>query len=227
MRDLIPRKMSVAVDDNPAYATDTLTSDTTAITDGKVVVLGAITYRFKDTPAQANDIQNNVDPDVALANLVAAINGTGTEGVEYFAGTEASPVASAAAVAAHATVVTALTAGFAGNSIVATTDEAHLAWGGSGTLAGGGSTIGTSDPIGKGGGRTNRFVTVCPQQAGTPTYTLAIMSSDGVALYTSGNLNENATTITALEYVLDPTDYLKITMSTKISEALPVVVYIR
>lgn len=223
---LEPTSLSIAIDDNATVATSTLTSaDTGAFTDGKVVVLGAITYRFKTVPAQINDIFIGVSADVTLGSLVKAINLTGEEGVDYFAGTEIHPTCSAAAVASHATVVTSKVAAYASNAIATTTDEAKLSWTGS-TLAGGGSTIGTYTFDGE-GGIARRFTTVCPQLAGTPTYTLTILDADSNILYVSGNLTENATTQTTLEILLAGTDTIKITTSAKVEETLPVTVIIR
>lgn len=52
--------------------------------------IGDQTYVFATTPDAANEIDIGADQDGSCANLVAAINGTGTPGTEYFAGT--SPV---------------------------------------------------------------------------------------------------------------------------------------
>lgn len=223
---LEPTSLSIAIDDNAVAATSTLTSaDTGAFTDGKVVVLDEITYRFKTVPDQAYDIFIGVSADVTLGSLVKAINLTGEVGTDYFAGTLIHPTCSAAVVASHATVVTAKTAGYAGNSIATTTDEAKLSWT-STVMAGGGSTIGTYTFAGE-GGIARRFTTVCPQLAGTPTYTLSILDADSNVLYVSGNLTENATTQTTLEILLAGTDTIKITASAKVEETLPVKVIIR
>lgn len=112
----------------PAKATTTLTSDNTQATDGSLVVLGSKTYRLKTTPAQAYDVKIQTDADTTLGNLVKAINGTGTPGSEYFAGTETHPDVIAAAVSAHATVITAKRAGAAGNAIATTETDGHLAF---------------------------------------------------------------------------------------------------
>lgn len=118
-------------------ASGTLTSDNTELTDGDTVTIGSTVYRFKDTMAQAYDVKRNgTTADTTLGNLVKAINASGTPGTEYFAGTNAHPTVSAAAVASHHTVVTATTAGAAGNTIATTETSSHLSWGAT-TLASG------------------------------------------------------------------------------------------
>lgn len=107
------------------FATNVLTSDTTNVADAATVVIGDITYRFKSTMAQAYDVKIGADADTSLANLVAAINGTGTAGTEYYAGTEVHPDVRASAVSAHASTITAVLPGFGANSLV-TTGATHL-----------------------------------------------------------------------------------------------------
>jgi hypothetical protein len=120
-------------------ATATLTSNETEVVDGDTVTVNDITYRFKDTMAQANDVQRNgTTPDTTLANLVAAINLSGTEGVEYFAGTSAATGVVAAAVSSHATVITADDIGFAGNSFPKAENSIHLDMDGEGAYFTGG-----------------------------------------------------------------------------------------
>lgn len=119
-------------------ASGVLTSNETNVADNDTVKIGAITYRFKNTMAQAYDVKRDASSaDTSLANLVKAINGTGTAGTEYFAGTEAHPLVTAGAVTAHATTVTAQNIGYAANSIATTTPVgATLSWGAV-TLTGG------------------------------------------------------------------------------------------
>lgn len=118
------------------FASGVLTSDQTNIADAATVVIGSITYRFKNTMAQAYDVKRDASSaDTSLANLVKAINGTGTEGTEYFAGTEAHPLVTAGAVTSHASTITANDIGYAGNSIVST-GATHLTFAAA-TLVGG------------------------------------------------------------------------------------------
>jgi hypothetical protein len=108
-------------------ASATLTSDETEVVDGDTVTVNDITYRFKDTMAQANDVKRDgTTADTTLANLVAAINLSGTEGVEYYAGTSAATGVVAAAVSSHATVITADDVGFAGNLFPKAENSIHL-----------------------------------------------------------------------------------------------------
>lgn len=78
-----------------AVGTGTLTSTGTAPADGDTVTIGSVTYRFKTTPAQAYDVAIGASAAVALDNLKAAVNGTGTPGTEYYAGTQAHPLVTA------------------------------------------------------------------------------------------------------------------------------------
>ncbi len=88
------------------------------VIDGDTLTVGVTVYRFKDTPAQAYDVEIGADPEVnAKLNIVAAINASGTEGVEYFAGTLIHPDVTATAFAGDDAVLTAKVAGLAGNSI--------------------------------------------------------------------------------------------------------------
>lgn len=123
----------------PARASLVLTSDNTEVTDGDTVTIGTTVYRFKNTPAQAYDVKRDgTTADTTLGNLVKAINGTGTPGTEYFAGTIAHPDVTASAVTAHATTVTAKQPGTAGNAIATAETSSHLSWaGGAATLASG------------------------------------------------------------------------------------------
>lgn len=120
---------------NKLVATAVLTSDQTNIADAATVVIGGVTYRFKNTMAQAYDVKRGADADTSLANLVKAINGTGTAGTEYYAGTETHPDVTAGAVTSHASTITANEIGYAANSIV-TTGATHLTFGAA-TMTGG------------------------------------------------------------------------------------------
>lgn len=56
-------------------------------TANDTVLLGGVTYKFVASPSAANDVDLGADAETSLANLVKAINGTGTEGTEYAADT--------------------------------------------------------------------------------------------------------------------------------------------
>ena len=119
-------------------ASKVLTSNNTNVSDNDTVTIGAIVYRFKNTMAQANDVKIGADADTSLANLRAAINGTGTPGTEYFAGTSASPVATCGAVTAHAVTVTAKVKGAGGNAIAIAESAVTLSWAGAAVFLSGG-----------------------------------------------------------------------------------------
>lgn len=55
--------------------------------DGDAVLVRNVTYRFKNTMAQANDVQIGANIDATLLSLVKAVNQTGTVGTDYFTGT--------------------------------------------------------------------------------------------------------------------------------------------
>ena len=90
------------------------------VTDTDTFTLDSQVYRLMDTPAQAYDIEIGANEAATKVNIVAAINASGTEGVEYFAGTLIHPTVSAAAFSGDDSVFTAKSTGTAGNSIVTT-----------------------------------------------------------------------------------------------------------
>ena len=107
-----------------------LTSNNTEIADGNEVEIDGTTYRFKDTPAMIFDVKRHgTTADTTLANLRAAINGTGTPGTEYFTGTTPHPTVRCSAVVAHALTITAAEYGVAGDAITTTTTATNLSWG--------------------------------------------------------------------------------------------------
>jgi hypothetical protein len=124
-------------------ATAVLTSDETNVNDGDTVTVGAIVYRFKTTMSQAYDVDIAADADGSLANLVCAINATGTPGSEYYAGTLIHPTVSAGAVTTHATTLTAKTAGTGGNSLAKAETSDHLDFDGEGAVFTGGAAAET------------------------------------------------------------------------------------
>lgn len=118
-------------------ATGVLTSNQTNVSDNDTVKIGAITYRFKNTMAQAYDVKIGANAAATLANLVLAINGTGTAGTNYFAGTEAHTLVTSGDVSSHTITITAVNIGYAANSTATTTPVgATLSWGAT-TMVGG------------------------------------------------------------------------------------------
>ena len=127
-----------------------------------------------------------------------------------------------AAVASHAMIFTVTTAGL--STLATTTDETTLSWG-AGTVAAGGSTIGTAAIVET--GVIRNIVTKAPQLTGTPTYTVEIIDEDGDTIYISAAQNENATTRAAVEIQVSEGDQVRLTTSTKVEETLPFTVFLR
>ena len=89
--------------------------------DDDTMTIDSVTYRFKDVMGQAEDIQIEATVEDMQATIEACINGTGTEGVEYYASTTAPhTTVSIGAFASDEAVLQARTAGTAGNSIATT-----------------------------------------------------------------------------------------------------------
>lgn len=124
-------------DGGAAVAVGVLTSDATNVADADTVTIGTTVYRFKTTIAQAFDVLRDASTAAAsLQNLVKAINGTGTSGTTYFAGTTPHPNVSATASTATTISLEAKVPGIAGNAIATTETSAHLSFGAA-TLTGG------------------------------------------------------------------------------------------
>lgn len=124
----------------PAFATATLSfSDNPA--DGDTVTIGGVVYSFETGAIDAAfKVDVGGDQDASLANLVAAINLTGTAGTTYGMGTTENPVVRATADADNNNLIaTAKTPGSAGNSIVLAESSTALAWDGSATALSGGA----------------------------------------------------------------------------------------
>jgi hypothetical protein len=88
------------------------------VTDGDEFTIDTTVYTLKTTPAAAYDIAIGADEAATKVNIVAAINASGTAGVEYFAGTLIHPTVTATTFLVDDCVLTAKTAGVAGDSIV-------------------------------------------------------------------------------------------------------------
>ena len=116
-----------------------LTSNNTEVADGDTVTIDTVTYRFKNTPAQAYDVKRNgTTADTTLANLIKAINASGVgDGSDYFAGTLKHPtVFAGTTITAHHFPITSWAYGVAANSIATTHVGATLSFTGA-TLASG------------------------------------------------------------------------------------------
>lgn len=207
--------------------------DETQPDEGDTVTIGEKVYTFVEELTEvfggprsyiANEVLIGEDADETLQNLVDAINGATGEGVgpgeNYSAGTEANPEVSAAAVATHATIMTARVAGVAGNAIAKSEDDGHLDWDGSGETFTGGGGKKAKYTIVKGGGLARRFITTLPNFTGTPTTAISLYTKDGTLIKAlQATQAENSTQDTAYEVELAPGDYILATTTTTVSDA--------
>ena len=109
--------------------------------DGDTVTIGSTVYTWETGALDAPyKVDVGADAAASIVNLVHAINGTGTPGTHYATGTSAHPSVTAVDGAGDTVVVTAITAGSAGNSIATTESGANHSWGNA-TLTGGSDLI--------------------------------------------------------------------------------------
>jgi hypothetical protein len=125
-------------------ATGTLTGTGNFSADDSYT-LGGTTYIFKAAPSSANEVDLGGDLETSLANLAAAINGTGTAGTTYGTGTVANSQVTATSTATVLTLTaknTTTYSGAAGNAIamVEVTDAGTVGTLSGATLAGGTDT---------------------------------------------------------------------------------------
>lgn len=98
----------------------TLTMDTVPA-DGDTVTIDTKVYTFQTTLLVGDgNVAIGADLAASKVNLVAAINLTGTEGVEYGAGMTKHPTVSIATFVVNDAVLTAITPGAAGDTIATT-----------------------------------------------------------------------------------------------------------
>jgi hypothetical protein len=175
---------------------------------GTEVAIGTNQYVFVNllTNKLANQVKIAANFDGSMSNLIAAINRSTGAGTSYSTNTKANPLVAAGPLVTsgsltnHAFVLTAITNGAAGNSIVTATTSTNLSWNGHGTLFGG---INTTPAV------TNTTVTpvVVPYEAfinngllsdqGTILYAKNFLSSgvisNGVGNFTATNLTTTLT----------------------------------
>jgi hypothetical protein len=121
-------------------ASQTLTSDATAPSDGDTVTIGSTVYTFKTTlssgPAVAYEVLIGVSAAVALDNLKSAINATAGAGTTYGTGTVAHTLFEATT---NTNTTQLIEARLSGTLTTATTEAStHLSWGAA-TVTGGGT----------------------------------------------------------------------------------------
>ena len=97
-----------------------------AVTDGDTFTIDTTVYTLLNTTAAAYDVAIGINEAASKVNIVAAINASGTPGVEYHAGTLEHPTVSAAAFGGDDSVLTADTAGAAGDTIATTETFDHI-----------------------------------------------------------------------------------------------------
>lgn len=126
----------------PLVAATAILTQTTQPSDGETVTVGttdgstAAVYTWKNTLGTAFDVKIGTDLNTSLANIVKAINLSGTEGTDYGTGTTVNFDVTAAQLPVEQIEVTAITPGTGGNSIACSTTAADGSWSGA-TLAGG------------------------------------------------------------------------------------------
>ena len=158
------------------YATNTLTSDATAVTDGDTVTINTTVYTARTALSNAGGVAYEVligdttNGAAFLANLKKAINGTGVAGTDYGIGTVAHPTVIASTLTSTTLKVWARELGTTPNTYPTTEASTHLSW--ADTTLGGGT--GTSDP-----GVTTAGATAT---IGTTTYTFVIRLGESFGL---------------------------------------------
>lgn len=140
------------------YAEDGLASGTLTGTaaNNDTITVGSIVYKWTngsvDTGTPAGTLANpwlvalGASNTIALSNMSAAINDTGTAGTTYSTALTAHTDVTATSSSSTTLVVRAIATGSAGNAIATTETGAALAWGGA-TLSGGGSASLTQVPV--------------------------------------------------------------------------------
>lgn len=171
------------------FPESTLTSDATNVADGATVVIGSITYRFKDTMLAAYDVQIGASAAISLDNLKAAINATGTPGTEYFAGTLIHPDVTATTNTDTTQKVVSKVIGTANNTKATTETSSHLSWadttlgGGTGTSVTGVATASSTFVIdGQTYYFTNQLSETVNGASGAVANEILWVTSDAVAL---------------------------------------------
>ncbi len=113
------------------------------------VILGTVTYTFKDTPTTvAYQVKVGASTEISVDNLVAAINKAAGGGSLYGSLTVANPEASAVKATAASITATARIPGTVGNTIDSAGTMTHGSWGAADLASGLDPTAGeTSDAL--------------------------------------------------------------------------------
>ena len=108
--------MAVTVTLTAATATFTLTKN---LTSDDTILIGSRTLKAEETPGTAYDFDVGSDQTATIANIVAAVNGTGTPGLTtYYTGTEPPPEITAVATSGTVITFTAKIPGAIGNNFI-------------------------------------------------------------------------------------------------------------
>lgn len=94
--------------------------------DNDTVTVSSVVYRFKTTPAQANDIKLGAAVADTIASLEKTINGDGEEGIDYFAGTTSPLTVVTAETDGNNLKLTATEEGLTGDSIALASSDANV-----------------------------------------------------------------------------------------------------
>jgi hypothetical protein len=131
-------------DQDAAYAAGLLTFTGAPVAD-ETITIGSKVYTWKVAPAAANEVKTEAGAAAAILNLIAAVNGGAGAGTAYGTGTVAHTLVTASAGTGTTVVITAKTAGTAGNAIVTTETMTNASFGAA-TLTGGLAYGGGSSP---------------------------------------------------------------------------------
>ena len=127
-----------ALVDSGVAATGTITGDTVIVSNADTVVINAKTYTFQTTLTNTDgNVKIAATAALSLTNLFNAINGFGgVISTDYATATTPHPTVTATNPTATTVVLTAKTAGTAGNALTLTEASTHLSVSGA-TLSGG------------------------------------------------------------------------------------------
>lgn len=129
-------------------ATGTITNSTGVPTTGDTVSVAGQVYTFKDTLASAYDVKIGATIAATMLSLSKAINGTGVDGSDYYAGTLANLSVTASAPVAGVVTLTAIYGGVSGNALLLAKSGTNLAVSGT-NMTGGVDAYANSATVGR------------------------------------------------------------------------------
>ena len=170
-------------------------TSTAAPADTNTVTIGTQVYTFKTTLTSAtaeNEVLIGISEATSLANLVAAINGTGTPGTQYGSDTVARTDVVATTDGAHTLTITSVAYSSANDTLATTETHANATWGGA-TLV---DYVPTADVVSVTIGSTTYVTTASVATSGTNTaFTLSgeKIGAGGDTVDLTWNLADTAT----------------------------------